>query len=328
MDGLRYFWIDTCCIKKSDSTELQRSLASMFYWYQRAVRCYVYLADVSGKRTTDLELRTAFGRSMWFERGWTLQELLAPESVEFYSNDGYYLGDKKYLASDISKTTGIPESALKGEDLSRFSVEKRWSWASRRFTTVPEDAAYCMIGIFDVEVHMLYAEGDYNKRKRAAVKKLQRAISETGNDGEQPERVVRIGGASWSDLNTLSRGSLRKLYKDLDEFEQWFVKASGFEGEVGETVDILEKLTKRADSRMLAILEKHGVHYEAISSLGTILKGGGESIKRDQNETATSLDRVRERVEQLHIKSDDGIYRCLTAIRTLEDLRIWSRKWN
>ena len=89
-DGLVYFWIDTCCIEKSYSSELQRSLASMFYWYQRAARCYVYLCDVSiyeSTEHTDSEWEQAFSRSRWFKRGWTLQELIAPKSVSFFQGE-------------------------------------------------------------------------------------------------------------------------------------------------------------------------------------------------------------------------------------------------
>jgi hypothetical protein len=46
-DGLQYFWVDTCCINKSNSTELAEAINSMFYWYQYATKCYVYLPDVS-----------------------------------------------------------------------------------------------------------------------------------------------------------------------------------------------------------------------------------------------------------------------------------------
>src|SRR6266536_4166626 len=49
-DGLEYFWVDTCCIDKSSSAELQEAITSMFRWYQNAAQCYVYLSDVSTKK--------------------------------------------------------------------------------------------------------------------------------------------------------------------------------------------------------------------------------------------------------------------------------------
>ena len=106
-EGLKYFWVDSCCIKKSSDAELSESLNSMFRWYQRAAKCYVYLSDVSTskrKRGDENALNMweqAFRKSRWFTRGWTLQELLAPTSVEFFSKEGNRLGDKQSLQQQI-----------------------------------------------------------------------------------------------------------------------------------------------------------------------------------------------------------------------------------
>lgn len=103
-DGPQYFWVDSCCINKSSSAELQEAINSMFGWYQNAAKCYVYLSDVStGKhsRSSQLLWHVAFTQSRWFTRGWTLQELLAPSSVEFFSREGKWLGDKKLLEVQI-----------------------------------------------------------------------------------------------------------------------------------------------------------------------------------------------------------------------------------
>jgi hypothetical protein len=89
-DGLQYFWVDSCCIDKSSSAELQEAINSMFRWYRDAAKCYVYLSDVStGKHSWSSERlwEVGFRQSRWFTRGWTLQELLAPRSVEFFSQD-------------------------------------------------------------------------------------------------------------------------------------------------------------------------------------------------------------------------------------------------
>ena len=90
-DGLQYFWVDTCCIDKLDQAELSLSIQSMFRWYQNATKCYVYLSDVSTKKrkaniiSTEFTWEPAFRSSRWFKRGWTLQELVAPSIVEFFS---------------------------------------------------------------------------------------------------------------------------------------------------------------------------------------------------------------------------------------------------
>ncbi|CAH0021814.1 unnamed protein product [Clonostachys rhizophaga] len=174
-DGLHYFWVDACCIDKSSSAELQESLNSMFRWYQNAAKCYVYLADVPRKAEVDdlrradwkLDLRT----SRWFRRGWTLQELLAPSIVDFYSSNGERLGDKTSLESLLSEITEIPAPALRNNQLSTFSVEERMLWIKHRDTKKAEDMAYSLFGIFDVQIPLLYGEG-----KEKAFGRLRREI--------------------------------------------------------------------------------------------------------------------------------------------------------
>jgi hypothetical protein len=109
-DGLQYFWVDTCCINKSNDRELSEAINSMFRWYRKAAKCYVYLTDVSTNDQIDLSLQpweAAFGNSRWFTRGWTLQELIAPPSVEFFCSNGNRLGDKKSLEGQLHKITGF-----------------------------------------------------------------------------------------------------------------------------------------------------------------------------------------------------------------------------
>lgn len=153
-DKLKYFWVDTCCIDKSSSAELAEAINSMFRWYKEAKKCYVYLADV-----TTPSSKPAFRESRWFTRGWTLQELLAPTSVEFYSVDGQQLGTKGSMEGDISGVTGIPNEALRGQTLSDYSVSQRMAWAKNRKTTRKEDEAYCLLGIFGVHMPLIYGEG-------------------------------------------------------------------------------------------------------------------------------------------------------------------------
>ncbi|KAH7349154.1 heterokaryon incompatibility protein-domain-containing protein, partial [Pyrenochaeta sp. MPI-SDFR-AT-0127] len=164
-DGLKYFWVDTCSIDKSNLPELTRSINSMFRWYRNASKCYVYLADVSvperGKGAFDESTyMEAFWTSLWFTRGWTLQELIAPNSVEFFSAEGRFLGDKVSLEGAITGITGIPADALRGRPLSEFSVDARFAWANHRETSEEEDVAYCLLGIFDVFMPLIYGEGE------------------------------------------------------------------------------------------------------------------------------------------------------------------------
>ncbi|KAF2228519.1 HET-domain-containing protein [Viridothelium virens] len=168
LDGLQYFWVDTCCIDKRNITELTEAINSMFRWYRNATKCYVYLSDVStSTRGPNVEIfrstwEPEFRSSKWFTRGWTLQELLAPVSVIFYSSQYERLGDKHSLIGPIHEITGIPRMALDGHPLDTFSVTERMAWASKRQTTEEEDSAYCLLGIFSIFMPLIYGEGREN----------------------------------------------------------------------------------------------------------------------------------------------------------------------
>ncbi|KAH6653541.1 heterokaryon incompatibility protein-domain-containing protein, partial [Truncatella angustata] len=172
-DGLQYFWIDTCCIDKTSSAELTEAINSMFEWYREAQHCYVYLSDVSTAtddgRQADSVLRlwdAQFRKSNWFKRGWTLQELLAPGSVKFFSVQGDILGNRMSLKNAIHTVTNIEVSALDGRPLYDFPVHKRLQWSSSRTTTKEEDAAYCLLGIFGVYLPLIYGEGKTSAMNR------------------------------------------------------------------------------------------------------------------------------------------------------------------
>ena len=170
-DGLQYCWIDTCCIDKASSAELSAAINSMFRWYRRAAKCYVFLADVGGPGPTDDENRSnwigSFQRSKWFTRGWTLQELLAPPVVEFFSCNGYMLGTRSSLVHDIEAITGVPSAALRGtEELFKCSIEDRMEWTKARTTTIPEDKIYCLFGLFQVFLPPIYGEGEQHAKAR------------------------------------------------------------------------------------------------------------------------------------------------------------------
>jgi hypothetical protein len=170
-DGLQYFWVDTCCIDKSNSTELAEAINSMFRWYRNAAKCYVYLSDVSRTpfatdNKSNEHWEATYRRSRWFTRGWTLQELIAPASVRFFSKEGELLGDKVSLERHICEITGIPVKALRGSPLSDFSVTERMLWADKRETTRVEDKAYSLLGIFDVYMPLIYGEGGEKALKR------------------------------------------------------------------------------------------------------------------------------------------------------------------
>ncbi|CZR50232.1 related to calcium-independent phospholipase A2 [Phialocephala subalpina] len=166
-DGLQYFWVDSCCINKSNHAELSEAINSMFSWYRDAAKCYVYLSDVSTRSNTNESFsrslwKSEFRYSRWFTRAWTLQELIAPHSVEFFSREGERLGDKRSLEPSLHDITGIPVEVLRGNPLTQFSVEERMLWAAERTAKRKEDEAYCLLGIFGLHMPLIYGEGREN----------------------------------------------------------------------------------------------------------------------------------------------------------------------
>ncbi|KAI9764474.1 MAG: hypothetical protein M1840_008400 [Geoglossum simile] len=189
-DGLQFFWVDTCCIDKSSSAEVSEAINSMFRWYQDAARCYVYLSDVSvstsdGDGEFSRRWKPAFKKSRWFTRGWTLQELIAPTSVEFFSKEKQRLGDKQSLEQTLHETTGIAIEALRGSPLSHFSVDERMSWAAKRQTKREEDKAYSLLGIFEIHMPLIYGEGP-----EKALIRLQKEIKELLPLTEERKRML------------------------------------------------------------------------------------------------------------------------------------------
>lgn len=209
-DGLLYFWVDTCCIDKSDPAELTTAINSMFRWYRNAAKCYVYLADVSMPNgngdNTQVHQSTweaAFRSSKWFTRGWTLQELIAPTIVEFFSKEGRQLGDKTSLQIPIHEITRIPITALQGNPFSDFSVKERKEWAAQRETTVQEDIVYCLIGLCEVSMPLLYGEG-----KEIALKRLDVAVKDLSPDISK--RKDRKGNYQLSNFNRSNKQGSRQ----------------------------------------------------------------------------------------------------------------------
>ncbi|KAI0854763.1 heterokaryon incompatibility protein-domain-containing protein [Xylaria cubensis] len=192
--GFAYLWVDTCCIDKTSSAELSEAINSMYKYYSRSAECHALLADVPPAAEQDpLSPGSAFHGSRWFTRGWTLQELIAPRALLFLARDWSVLGDKRNnpaLADLVANITGVPVSVLLGKVRpGNISVASRLQWASERQTTRLEDVAYCLLGIFDVNIPLLYGEG-----QRAFVR-LQEAILKSTSD----QSIF-----AWNHVDTLS----------------------------------------------------------------------------------------------------------------------------
>jgi hypothetical protein len=180
-DKLEFFWVDTCCIDKSSSTELSEAINSMFKWYQNAERCYALLSDVDIdvpiENISQQEWVHIFQHSRWFQRGWTLQEMLAPKSVDFFSKAGRRLGDKVTLLQALHRRTQVPVLALQGSPLSQFSIDDRMSWMEGRQTKREEDAAYSLLGLLGVHMSLLYGEGQAKALARLR-RKAERSLDD------------------------------------------------------------------------------------------------------------------------------------------------------
>ncbi|OBZ66570.1 hypothetical protein A0H81_13370 [Grifola frondosa] len=173
-EGYEWVWIDSCCIDKSSSSELEsEAINSMYEWYRQAEVCYMYLDDVPAKsdmddifmRSDDFEqLRwrdaTRFRKSRWFSRGWTLQELIAPKELEFLAHDWSEIGTRLELLSAIKTATGVDRNVLLDRlPLTKVSVADRMRWAGDRSTTRVEDRTYSLVGLFGIHMPTLYGEG-------------------------------------------------------------------------------------------------------------------------------------------------------------------------
>ncbi|KAG1908047.1 uncharacterized protein F5891DRAFT_1169157 [Suillus fuscotomentosus] len=178
--GYFWAWMDTCCIDKSNNVELQESVNSMFVWYRHSALTIVYLSDVPPSSQPG-----ALARSVWNERGWTFQEFVAPKVVRFYQKDwSLYLDDRSpnhkespAIMEELESATGIDPQALISFCPGMRDTREKLQWASKRVTTVQEDIAYSLFGIFDIHLPVIYGE-----RKQSALGRLlQEIVSRSGD---------------------------------------------------------------------------------------------------------------------------------------------------
>jgi len=174
---IEYAWVDTCCIDKTSSAELSEAINSMFRWYQNAAICYAYLSDLHSSGKDDLDQHLS--KCRWFTSGWCFQELIAPRQIHFYDSRWVSIGRKTdqlipSLTSEITKAGRdvLLDPAMLGDVL----VAQKMSWAAERETTRPEDMAYCLLGLFDLNMPMLHGEG------KKAFRRLQEEIIKVSQD--------------------------------------------------------------------------------------------------------------------------------------------------
>ncbi|KAG2339145.1 hypothetical protein BDR05DRAFT_968226, partial [Suillus weaverae] len=178
--GYLWGWIDTCCIDQTNNVELQKSLNSMFVWYRTSALTMVYLSDVPPSSKPG-----ALARSAWNRRGWTVPEFLAPKVIRFYQNDWTpYLDDRSpnhkwsvAIMQELEDATGIDAKTLVAFSPGMINAREKLQWASTRVTTVQEDIAYSLFGIFGVQLPIMYGE----KKQNALGRLLQEIVAESGD---------------------------------------------------------------------------------------------------------------------------------------------------
>ncbi|KAM5383078.1 hypothetical protein ACJA88_003611 [Fusarium oxysporum] len=266
--NLEWLWVDTNCIDKTSSAELTEAINSMFAYYQKSEVCFAYLPDVSTSSQDRGLLLAQIRGSRWFTRGWTLQELIAPLHLVFYAADWSRIGRKdRSLADLITSITNIDMMYLSGQrNITRASVSKRMSWLANRTTTRTEDMAYCMLGIFDINMPLLYGEG-----KRAFFR-LQEEIIRGSNDHT-------IFCWEWNDDVPDDWGSL------LAPWPTVFEGSSGFEGLKMDELSVFS-MTNAGLSIRLPTITTLGDAYKAASSWFIMLQAAPASTARNNPQAA------------------------------------------
>jgi hypothetical protein len=336
-DGLQYFWVDTCCIDKSNHAELSREVINTFSRYHNASRCYVYLSDVpyplpsADNIQTEWLWKSAFRRSRWFTRGWTLQELLAPSSVEFFTRKNNHsqehkrLGDKCSLKQLIHEITGISNSALEGSRMSQFTVDERLMWMERRQTTVPEDKFYSLLGLFDVKMPLIYGEGaaQAHARLREVIDKQEKCTQDLyiSDPRDDKKRIEETEG-----------GLLKDAYRwilDNSDFRQWrstqqnillWVKGDPGKGKTMLLCGIIDELEQSEAQRCLLSYFFCQATDARINNATAVLRGLIYMLVRQQPSLASY---VRKKYDQIGKKvfEDANAWFALTEIfiNILED---------
>lgn len=215
--NIAWVWIDTCCIDKASSAELTEAINSMYRWYQQAKVCYAFLEDVPAR---------PFSESRWFTRGWTLQELIAPDTVVFLNRDWEEIGTRDTLQREISECTGIPLTILSGvEELDAFSVAQRMSWASRRRTSRIEDRAYSLLGIFGINMPLIYGEGTkaFIRLQEEIISTLEDYTIFAWKDGNSHDGLLALSPDAFAD----SAAFVRAYHPAFATKETWTLSNRG-----------------------------------------------------------------------------------------------------
>ena len=309
--SIAYAWVDTCCIDKTSSAELTEAINSMFAWYAESAVCYVFLSDIGAADAIDpLEPTPEFAASRWFTRGWTLQELIAPKVVEFYDQEWTLRGTKGGLAKVLETITRIDGQVLRDSSvLADIPVARRMSWAATRVTTRVEDTAYCLLGIFDISMPMLYGEG-----KKAFIR-LQEEIAKETNDltlfawqardaGVQKYRgVLATSPAEFLNANSIIVGDDKRFSDEFDMTNKGLRINSWLGTGPGEsTVRTLNCSLREDPTQQIGIyLTMHGASLYARSQPDKFLLQSQSELARQPNSRILQTQQMSGKADTIYI---------------------------
>lgn len=267
-DNLRHFWIDTCCIDQKNRVEVDEAVNSMWQWYRDSTKCYVFLSDVEYDPAVPIDIVwKSAGASRWFTRGWMLQELLAPRELQFFDRNGvsFYSKTQPVIHKWLSDVTGTSAWAFAGHPLRTFGVRERFMWASQRGTKREEDAAYCLLDIFDIRMRLRYGEG-----MASALARLYDTILKRGQDN-------------------LSVSDASELEAILRDFREARLRVMGY---APELPGISRLQTLGASSTSTSTIGEHSHSYQSVygEPWQRITEGGNTAVSEpsssDDEETA------------------------------------------
>lgn len=307
-----YIWIDSVCMDKSNAVETSTNINSMFDYYQNAEVCITYLSDVD---TTKTRLRKfekdtdARQNSVWFTRGWTLQELLASPYMWFYDKNWQFIADKEdeSVKKELQAATKIDPSFLNGDLAFRSaSVATRMSWMAGRTTTRTEDIAYSMLGILGISMEPQYGEGV------RAFLRLQKTLL----DGDKDESIF-----AWT-WNKVGLGCYSSLAETPWVPNSWGLLAPSPDC-FAESANVILPAKKSREEREYTWVQ-NGVQFKVPQKSGTdVTNWFGLPRKEIKFALNCLVDNKTERKPTvvIHLKSRDGInyerVRCDTLDPTL-----------
>jgi hypothetical protein len=290
---VKWLWVDTCCIKQSNDRELSTAINSMFQWYRDAEICLAYLEDVP-----NISDSIAFEQSVWFRRGWTLQELLAPSIVVFLSRDWDVIGHKGHsgrgrsgtsmptgplLEEMIAKVTAVPRAILhdyrEGDNL---SAEEKMQWADGRETMWGEDLSYCLLGIVGVSMNIRYGEGKDKTRERLRRKLAKRKGVAVPNEFSLPFSLHGIPATDCFVPRKLEMQRLEEYFAATSIQQQRVFVVHGMGG-MGKT-QLCAEFTKTNPDRFSAVFWLDGSSKDALQR--AMASAGARSLTRTHETTA------------------------------------------